>query len=409
MKNKVLVITSMIVTLISFVALPIDTSAKTIQEFEQAVENYTKELEEKKANLAQNDEEIAAIKKKIAAIEQQMKEAQEEIERLQEEIIACEEEIKKKSEESKKIIEYYQVSNGENAYLEYAFGANDITDMIYRMSIVEQLTEYNDNLMKELDALIKKNQQSQRDLEAKQEELEQLQINLRKEKAKIEQESAEIKESMPSIENQIKSAQESVKYYKSLGCGATEDIAACEYRIAQASASSLPSVGTFQRPISNGYIVRGFTGKNGHTGIDMSSNDKAIAVYPIAQGIVHKIYTDSCSSSWCGYGCNGNAKIVVVIHNYNGGFIYSSYVHLRSYGNISEGSYVSKDTILGYMGTTGCSTGPHLHLEIADCHWQKGVCTYYSYKSGGQTILGYVDRLKNPANYVKFPSRWNNR
>ena len=277
------------------------------------------------------------------------------------------------------------------------------------MSIVEQLTEYNDNLMKELDALIKKNQQSQRDLEAKQEELEQLQINLRKEKAKIEQESAEIKESMPSIENQIKSAQESVKYYKSLGCGATEDIAACEYRIAQASASSLPSVGTFQRPISNGYIVRGFTGKNGHTGIDMSSNDKAIAVYPIAQGIVHKIYTDSCSSSWCGYGCNGNAKIVVVKHNYNGGFIYSSYVHLRSYGNISEGSYVSKDTILGYMGTTGCSTGPHLHLEIADCHWQKGVCTYYSYKSGGQTILGYVDRLKNPANYVKFPSRWNNR
>ncbi len=409
MKNKVLVITSLIVTLVSFVALPIDTSAKTIQEFEQAVENYTKELEEKKANLAQNDEEIAAIKKKIAAIEQQMKEAQEEIERLQEEIIACEEEIKKKSEESKKIIEYYQVSNGENAYLEYAFGANDITDMIYRMSIVEQLTEYNDNLMKELDALIKKNQQSQRDLEAKQEELEQLQINLRKEKAKIEQESAEIKESMPSIENQIKSAQESVKYYKSLGCGATEDIAACEYRIAQASASSLPSVGTFQRPIENGYIVRGFTGKNGHTGIDMSSNNKAIAVYPIAQGIVHKIYTDSCSSSWCGYGCNGNAKIVVVKHNYNGGFIYSSYVHLRSYGNISEGSYVSKDTILGYMGTTGCSTGPHLHLEIADCHWQKGVCTYYSYKSGGQTILGYVDRLKNPANYVKFPSRWNNR
>ena len=409
MKNKTLVITSIIVTLVSFIALPIDTSAKTIQEFEQAVEAYTKELEEKKANLAQNDEEIAAIKKKIAAIEQQMKEAQEEIERLQEEIIACEEEIKKKSEESKKIIEYYQVSNGENAYLEYAFGANDITDMIYRMSIVEQLTEYNDNLMKELDALIKKNQQSQRDLEAKQEELEQLQINLRKEKAKIEQESAEIKESMPSIENQIKSAQESVKYYKSLGCGATEDIAACEYRIAQASASSLPSVGTFQRPISNGYIVRGFTGKNGHTGIDMSSNDKAIAVYPIAQGIVHKIYTDSCSSSWCGYGCNGNAKIVVVKHNYNGGFIYSSYVHLRSYGNISEGSYVSKDTILGYMGTTGCSTGPHLHLEIADCHWQKGVCTYYSYKSGGQTILGYVDRLKNPANYVKFPSRWNNR
>jgi murein DD-endopeptidase MepM/ murein hydrolase activator NlpD len=405
MKDKILVITSIILIVVSFIALPIDTSAKTIQEFEEQVAQYTKELEEKKANLAENDEEVAAIKKKISQIAGQIKVAQEEIGTLQEEIIACEEEIKRKSAESKKIIEYYQVSNGENAYLEYAFGANDITDMIYRMSIVEQLTEYNDNLMKELEELIQKNKQRQKELEEKQQELEQLQVSLRKEQAKIEAESAAIKDSMPSIENQIKSAQDSVKYYKSLGCGATEDIQACEYRIAQASANSLPSVGTFQRPIANGYYVRGFTGKYGHTGVDMSSNNKSIEVYPIAAGVVHKIYRDSCNSSWCAYGCNGNANIVVVKHNYNGSYLYSSYVHLRRYGNISEGQYVSKDTVLGYMGTTGCSTGPHLHLEIADCHWQKGVCTYYS---SGKT-LGYLDRLKDPAKYVTFPSRWTNR
>ena len=54
-------------------------------------------------------------------------------------------------------MEYYQIANGNNAYLEYAFGAETITDMIYRMSIVEQLTEYNDKIMKELKQLIAEN------------------------------------------------------------------------------------------------------------------------------------------------------------------------------------------------------------------------------------------------------------
>ena len=47
-------------------------------------------------------------------------------------------------------MEYYQVENGTNAYLEYVFGATSITDMVYRMSVAEQLTDYNDKIMKDL-------------------------------------------------------------------------------------------------------------------------------------------------------------------------------------------------------------------------------------------------------------------
>ena len=208
---------------------------------------------------------------------------------------------------------------------------------------------------------------------------------------------------MPSVEEQIKAARERVAYYKKLGCGATEDIQACEYRVAQESGSSLPSVGFFQRPINNGYVVRGKS--YDHLGYDLSSSNKSIAVYPIATGVVHAIYTDTCTTdypNWCrrmGFSCNGNAKIVVVKHNYNGSYIYSSYVHLGSYGNISEGSFVTQNTIIGYMGNTGCSTGPHLHLEIGTCFWKNGGCNYDTYKS----------RLLNPGNLISFPSSWNNR
>lgn len=391
-----------IVLSVSLFALPMRTDAKTIAQFEAEVAKFTAELQEKKNNLAKNNAEIAKIKAKIASIESQISAAIAEIDKLQKEIDECNEEIKEKSEESKTIIEYYQISNGENIYLEYAFGATSITDMIYRMSIVEQLTDYNDRLMDELAALIEKNKKQQAELEKKRENLVALKNNLRAEQARVELDSDNIRVTMPSIENQIKEAQSQVKYFKSLGCGTNEDINACVYRISQNSGNSLPSVGFFSRPMVNGYITQGC--HSGHVAYDLSSGNKTEPLYPLATGVIHAIYTDDCvTGKWCyamGIRCNGNAKVVVVKHNYNGGYIYVTYAHLSGYGNISQGQYVTKDTLIGYMGNTGCSTGPHLHMEISTCHWKNnGGCTYSVYEA----------RRKNPANYVNFPSRWNNR
>ena len=402
MKKKIVVLTIVLATIISLISLPIETKAKTIKQFEAEVNKYTAELNAVKSKMAKNDADIAAIKKKIANLEQQMADAQKEIERLQKEIEESEKEIERKSEESKSIIEYYQIANGTNAYLEYAFGAKDITDMIYRMSVVEQLTEYNDKVMKELEELIKNNKKKQQELGQKKVELTKLKDDAEFEKKRIQADSASLRDTVPSIETQIKEAQEMVKYYKSIGCGATEDIQACQFRVEQSTGNSLPSVGFFSRPMKQGYVVRGKSG--GHTGYDLSSYNKSEPIYPIAAGSIHAIYTDSCvGNSWCGnmgFRCNGNAKIVVVKHKYNNGYVYSSYVHLGSYGNIRVGQFVTKDTLIGYMGNTGCSTGPHLHLEVATCFWKN---------NGGCTYEGYTNRIFNPNSIINLPSSWNNR
>ena len=138
----------------------------------------------------------------------------------------------------------------------------------------------------------------------------------------------------------------------------------------------------------------------------MSSSDKAMPIYPIATGKIWKIYRDNCiSGDWrnggnCPYGCNGKALIVKIRHDLNGKYIYSTYMHMRSFGNIQEGQIVTPFTVLGYMGSTGCSTGPHLHLEIAPCDWNRG---------GGCTWETYQQRANEPSKYVNFPSSWNNR
>ena len=391
MKNKLLISFTICLMLVSLFALPIEASAKTIAQFEAEVEQYTAQLQEKKNKLAKNDEEVAEIKRKIANIEDQIATAEREIKELQEEIDKSNKEIEKKSEESKKIIEYYQISNGNNAYLEYAFGATDITDMVYRMSIVEQLTDYNDKVMRELEALIKKNEQQQKDLAKKEEELKKLKNELESEKERINADSASIRETMPSLEQQINQAKNNVSYYKSLGCGKNEDIASCQYRVEQSSGggSSIPSTNGFYRPMEYGYVTQWYGGFGGHLGVDLSSSNKTIPIYPIATGQVF----------FKGYD-NAGALVVKIRHNVGGRYIYSTYAHMSRFGSIYVGQNVTPFTQIGNMGSTGNSTGPHLHLEITTCDWNRG---------GGCTWAQYQRSTVNPTRYISLPSRWNNR
>ena len=73
---------------------------------------------------------------------------------------------------------------------------------------------------------------------------------------------------------------------------------------------------------------------------------------------------------------------------------------MSSFGSISVGQNVTHETKIGNMGSTGWSTGPHLHLEITSCDWNRG---------GGCTWSTYQRSTINPTSYVSFPSRWNNR
>ena len=80
-------------------------------------------------------------------------------------------------------------------------------------------------------------------------------------------------------------------------------------------------------------------------------------IYPIANGQISSIYTD-----------NAGALIVTVRHYINGVYYTSQYAHLSRYADIYVGKEVTPFTPLGWMGTTGISTGNHLHIALLDCN-----------------------------------------
>jgi len=96
----------------------------------------------------------------------------------------------------------------------------------------------------------------------------------------------------------------------------------------------------------------------GHAAYDITSpRGSNELIFPVANGVVSSIYTDSAG-----------ALVVTVLHEVNGQKYTSLYAHLSRY---AEGLYVGKpvteNDYLGYMGTTGYSTGVHLHLVLIDC------------------------------------------
>lgn len=103
---------------------------------------------------------------------------------------------------------------------------------------------------------------------------------------------------------------------------------------------------TFQMPVP-GYISQGYGWL--HHGIDIAGNN-GVAVYPITSGTVKEI-----AYSPLGYG------LQVVIDHGNG--IVSRYAHLQS-KNVELNQKVTKQEVIGLVGSTGWSTGPHLHLEV---------------------------------------------
>ena len=114
--------------------------------------------------------------------------------------------------------------------------------------------------------------------------------------------------------------------------------------------SSLAGSGAFIRPINGGYTSCAYGGYRGHVGVDLTmSGAYGKPVYASAGGTV-------ISAGWSG----GYGKLVKIQHS--GGYV-TYYAHMSSI-NVSVGETVNQGQQIGAIGSTGNSTGPHLHFEL---------------------------------------------
>ncbi len=118
-------------------------------------------------------------------------------------------------------------------------------------------------------------------------------------------------------------------------------------KLLSSSSNSTPS-GFFIRPISGGRKTQGL---HGHNGVDLAASIGTPVVAAAAGTII------SAKSS--GYN-GGYGQMIIISH---AGNIQTVYGHLSAV-NVSVGQTVSQGQVIGAVGNTGKSTGPHLHVEV---------------------------------------------
>lgn len=398
MLKKIIYLFFVICLLIANFYIPsqvIAEESKTFGQVKKELADFKKQYEDNKLQQQLTEEERKQIKQNIKNTEQAIIDNQEEIVNLKMEIEKLNENIATKEKEIEDILTFYQISSGESAYLEYAFGAKTFTDFIYRTAISEQLTSYNNSLVEQYKKDIEESKKKTEELNLKIKQLEAKQVSLNEQLIKIGNDLEGLADDALTIETQIQLAEDLISTFTQMGCKDDETLEAC-------AKNTIPLDTGFSRPLETGY-VSGYTGWrcvleycDFHHGLDMSAsgaNYIDYPVYPIANGVVIAAYTAHV---------NGGRKVYIQ-HNINGKLYISAYWHLRRV-DVEKGQVVTKNTQIGIMGGNESwdewSRGTHLHLEISTSNFD--VNSFYSYRSGW---LQPEKEINLPPKYVTWYNR----
>lgn len=152
-------------------------------------------------------------------------------------------------------------------------------------------------------------------------------------------EVADIKELTTYLEDAVKPIEQIGKMLKTQQSLFTEIPSVCPVKASNLHVSM--SFGPNIHPTKGHWYI--------HKGIDLSTYHSGDPVISTASGQVVTVGFDS-----------GFGNYVIIKHNH--GF-YTRYAHLNSF-TVQKGQFVNQGSLIGYVGNTGISTGPHLHYEV---------------------------------------------
>ena len=362
MKKLVLIV---VITGIISWALP--ASGETVTELK-------KMLEQSKFNLNKKIEQLDVIKnkkedivKEIEKIDRQIDGAKASIENLDNQVNELnsdisnkEEELKKSEEEMKRLEELLRTrlvalyKSGEVSYLEVLLDSESIMDFFARYQVVEQIMEYDKELLKSASVAKDKIEKAKLILESNRERIERAkeEKNLAKRNLDTYKGSRNLilrrltyeeKELENVIDQELKESEELNDKIRKLQEGSK--------RVYSGGAFAWPIDGWSRISSNFGYRIHPILKKKKmHTGIDLAA-EQGTNIVAASDGTV-------ILANWNG----GYGKTVIIDHGSRKSTLYAHASRIL----VSEGQEVTKGQEIAEVGSTGMSTGPHLHFEVRE-------------------------------------------
>lgn len=369
------------------------------QRLEQEAAEYEAIIKEKEGEIAEQEEYVNAIADKVANVNSQIALNREKIATYDARIAEQEaekERLNAQAEENMEILRKRMRAiymAGDTSALEIILGASDFSDFVDKMQLVESISDYDAKLIDELEAQLDKVNVTVESLNADKAELEVEKASLEANQTELNSLLAENEEALATLYGQKADAEDHIQAYDNAIAEIDNEIEAYYESLRQQenqNNSGGSSGGSYDTPVYSGNYVWPAPGhyylssqfyeeRTGyyHGGIDIAgSGFMGATIVAAASGTVISS-NNSCTHNWGKYGscgCGGGFGNYVWLDHGNGKA--TIYAHL-SYNTIYDGQYVTAGEVLGYAGSTGYSTGPHLHFE----------CRYYGTRYDPMTEL----------------------
>lgn len=364
---------SMILVFVLCLGLTFQVKASDIEEAQDKAEQLE---EQKNATQAEKD----SLTEKLNAIIGEMEETQKklsakelEIKQKEEELINAKVNENNQYESMKKRIKY-MYENGNTEFIEILCASKSIGEFLNNAEYITSISEYDREQLTAFQEVVAEVKRQEEELQNEYTELTNLREKLSNDQASVEQLLADADMKLEDLEKQIgdnaalleklkKEAEEAAARKKAAEEAAAARAAA---QAAQSSGSSTesssgspgPSVvsgdGQFTNPCPGASYISSEFGEYrdpsdpSHKGMDFAANT-GVPTYAAADGtVLYAFYSDS-AGNW------------VVINHGNG--LVTKYMH-HSAIYVSEGQFVTKGQQIGAVGSTGWSTGPHLHFQV---------------------------------------------
>ncbi|SHK50835.1 murein hydrolase activator EnvC family protein [Hespellia stercorisuis] len=369
-KNRVI---SAVLCLALSASVVMNVGATTIDEAQQKANELESQKQSTQAEQNALADQLNLIAEKMTQTQAALDEKKTEITQAENDLIAAKVDENDQYTSMKKRIKYMYES-GDTQFLEILVEAKDMNDFLNTAEYVSQISAYDRDMLKQFQDTVAEVQAQEDSLKAEYEELSNLQDELTGQQAQVQTLLDNNNVKLADLESQIGANAQVLADLKAAAEAAAraqaEAQAAAEAAAAQAAAEAASSGGgSSYIPPSSSIVVSGngqFTNPcpgasyissefgeyrspsdPAHKGRDYAAST-GTPTYSAADGTVLIAGYSSSAGNW------------VVIDHGNG--LVTKYMHHSSIC-VSAGQSVSRGQQIGAVGSTGDSTGPHLHFQ----------------------------------------------